>query len=388
MLGLGESMPTFEIRYGAFERTPSGVFHWFDVRCGDVEERVGVGIGRSVRRQWDLGNVEDAQAVQDIERRVAVRYLKDHLASTTTLAVHRIVLTLQDQPERGEDRTIFRVPEERPYQWKECRHRHDREGEYYCLVAKENDGWAGRTTLAICQDCGLPSTDIICSNLVHPSTLSSRGMGHPPTRRLFDAQCQLGHSVDALSAAKCVPGGLTCWQKTLRIEAPAAVDAGERSLGAETLDMIDTLNIIFREQFGVELFRLKQFRTGRVMLEPCNTEEAFVHKLEVLGDLIDLINSKDLGEAQGLKSERGSVNWLAVFLDKMAPGEASPIIQALRDIKTLRKHVAAHSAAADHFLDACGRLGIGLPIADWNLAWGRVIGAFLAALRKLQGILP
>jgi hypothetical protein len=71
-------MSTFEITYGELERTLSGVFHWFDVRSGETEARVGVGLSHGVRRQWGLGGVPDAEHVEETERRVAVGHLKDH----------------------------------------------------------------------------------------------------------------------------------------------------------------------------------------------------------------------------------------------------------------------------------------------------------------------
>ncbi len=381
-------MPRFEILYGEFgyDASRSAGFHYFDVRCGGAEERIAVGLSDQVRRRWGLDGRANGK---EIEHRLILRYLKEHLAGITALASHRLLLTLWEGPASREGWTVHQLPEECPYEWKECSYRAGKQGEYHCSAAGQGDDWGGRTTLAICEACGLPSTDIACCNLVHPSTRSLRGTGVPPTRQLWDVQCELGHPLREASAGQCVPGGRDCWVQTYEPEQPAqAAETGERNLPAEALDMVDTLNTIFRDQFDAELFRLKQFRTGRVLMGPCATEADLAHKLQTLGDLIDLMNSKELGEAQGVTSESGSVNWLAAFLRKVAHGDPALTIQTLRDIRTLRKHLAAHSAAADDFVDACGRLDIALPMTDWEGTWHRVLSAFLEALRRLQGLLP
>ena len=285
--------------------------------------------------------------------------------------------------------SVCQVPKGCPYERKECEHRLGKQGDYHCSAAEEGDGWGGRTTLANCEACGLPSTDIVCSNLGHPCTRSSQTIGQPWTRELWGAHCELGQRVDETSATECVPGGRDCWVQTYEPEEAAeGPEAGERNLAAEALDMVDTLNIIFRDQFDLELFRLKQFRTGRVLMGPCRTEEGLVLKLQALADLIDLINSKELGQAQGVTSKPGSLNWLAAFLEKVAQGDPTSVVQTLRDIRTVRNQVAAHSAAVEDFVAACGRLGIDLPITDWEDAWHRLVSAFLDALRRLQGLLP
>lgn len=381
-------MPTFEIRYAAFRRDASlrAGFHWFDVRSGQTDERVAVGLTDRLRDQWALAQRPNAQ---EIELRTAVSHLKQHLATVRELARHWLLLTAGEPPKFGDEWSADQVPKDCPYERKECRHRLGKQGDYHCSAAEEGDGWGGRTTLANCEACGLPSTDIVCCNLVHASTRSSRSIGLPWSRQLWDVHCELGHGVDGSSAAECVPGERDCWVQTYEPEQPlVGTHPGERNLAAEVLDMADTLNTIFRNQFGAEFFRLKQFRTGRVLMEPCTSEEGFAFKLQVLGDLIDLMNSKELGEAQGVTSEPGSVNWLAAFLERVGQRDPAPVIQTLRDIRTLRKQLAAHSAATDHFVQACGRLGVDLPIRDWEGAWRRLLSAFLDTLRRLQGLLP
>ena len=318
-----------------------------------------------------------------------MRYLKDHLASITVLAPNGIGLTAREEPERGEERTVYRVSEDRPYEPKECRYQERGKAGPTCGVAHPRDSLEGRTTVAACEECGLPSTDILCDNLVYPVTTGAGTFGPGRLERsLVGAQCNIA-SEEFVKAGRhaelCVPGGLGCW---VQAHTPDQQAEAERNLATEALDLVDTLNIICRDQFGAELFRLKQFRTGRVLLGPCATEEAFAHKLQVLGDLIDLMNSKELGEAQGVTAKPGSVNWLGAFLSKVGQGDAGSIIQSLRDIKTVRQQIAAHSAAAGDFSDACARLGIALPIADWERAWGQILSAFLDALRKLQALLP
>jgi len=383
-------MPSFEIRYEDFIRDASrrAGSHLFYLRSGDTEAMFPVEFPDELGRQWGLGGRPNGD---EIQRRAALDCLKRHLPGVGALTGqhgHRLLLTAWEPPHMPDDWTVYQVPKDCPYERKECRHRAGKQGEYYCSVAEEADGWGRKTTLAICEDCAFPSTDIACSNLVHPSTRSSRSIGLPWTRQLWDAHCEHGHSVDGGSAAECIPGGRDCWMQSYQPqEAAVRAETGRANLATETLDTIDTLNIIFRNQFGAELFTVKQFRTGRVLMGPCATEADLAHKLQSLGDLIDLMNSKELGEAQGVKAEPGSVNWLAALLERVGQSDPAPVIRTLRDIRTLRKQLAAHSAAADHFVEACGRLGIDLPIADCEGAWYRVLTAFLEALRRLQALI-
>jgi hypothetical protein len=384
-------VPAFDIRYDQSLRDASRrtSVHVFFVRSGDGEAILAVEFPDNLGRQWGLAGRANGD---EIQRRAALACLKEHLSATGTLAGQhgrKLLLTACELPRMPVEWSVCQVPKDCPYERKECKHRSGKQGGYRCSAAEEGDGWGGRTTLSNCEACGLPSTDIACSNLVHPSTLSSQAFGRPWTRELWDAHCEVGNAVDGRSAAECVPGGRDCWIHTYQPEEAAqGVEPGERNLAAEALDMADTLNIIFRNQFGAELFTVKQFRTGRVLMGLCATEADLAYKLQNLGDLIDLMNSKELGEAQGVTAEAGSVNWLAALLNKVGQGDPAPVIRTLRDIRTLRKQLAAHSAATDHFVEACGRLGIDLPIADCEGAWYRVLTAFLEALRRLQGLLP
>ena len=386
-----EVMPKFEIRHEDFVRDPGrrAAFHLFHVRSGQTEAILAAGLSDLVRPQWGL---DDSAGGEEIERRVALRYLKEHLASVTVLAPHRIVLTAWDRPDLGEGWTVHQVPVELPYERKECKYWRSGEAGPLCGAAHERDRMRGRTTLALCERCGLPSTDILCDNLVYVKTVGVETDQAGLTKRsLVEAQCNVGSeefTKPERDAKRCIPGGLKCWVQVYEPEEHAvSAETGERNLAAEALDMMDTLNIIFRDQFDADLFRLKQFRTGRVLMAPCTTEDSLALKLQILGDLIDLINSKELGRAQGVTSKTGSINWLAAFLEKVAEGDSAPVIQTLRDIKTVRNQLAAHSVA-DDFVDACARLGIDFPITDWERAWGQVLSAFLDALRRLQGLLP
>jgi hypothetical protein len=388
-------MLTFEIRYGTFRRDASlrAGFHYFDVRCLGTEARFAVEFPDSLGREW---GIEGRANAGEIQRRAVLGYLKEHLAGIDTLtrdSARLVLLTAGEPPKFSDEWAVCQVPKDCPYERKECKHRRTHEAGPVCAVAHDRDPMHGITTLAACERCGLPSTDILCDNLVYVKTVGAEtDQTGLRKRSLVDAQCNIGSEEfgkPARDAKLCVPRGRSCWVQSYQPEeAAVGVEPGERDLAAEALDMVDTLNTIFRDQFDAELFRLKQFRTGRVLMGPCATEDGFAHKLQVLGDLIDLMNSKELGEAQGVTSEPGSVNWLAAFLERVGQGDPAPVIRTLRDIRTLRKQLAAHSAAADDFVEACGRLGIDLPIRDWQDAWRRILSPFLEALRKLQALLP
>lgn len=303
-------MPTFEIRYGEFRRDASlrAGFYYFDVRCPGTEARFAVEFPDSLGRQWGL---EGRANADEIQRRAVLGYLKEHLAAIEALTrdpARLVLLTAGEPPKFSDEWAVCQVPEECLYERKECKHQHIRAGERLCGTAREGDRVGGRTTLALCEACGLPSTDILCDNLVNAET-AGFGTDQTPVRKrsLIGAQCDIGSEqfVEAARDAKlCVPGGRNCWVQTYEPQEPGVGGgAGDRNLPAEALDMVDTLNLMFRNQFGTDLFRLRQFRTGRVLMAPCTTEAELAQKLQVLADLIDLMNSEKLAQAHGAMAE-------------------------------------------------------------------------------------
>lgn len=371
-------MPTFEIRYGEFGRTLSGGFHWFDIRCGDAEARLAVGLSDLVRRQWCLPGPEE---LGEVERRVVVGYLKEHLASVTVLSPHRVVLTARDEPQANEAQTVYRVAQERPYEWKECRYRAGKQGEYYCSAAEQADEWGGRTTLANCEACGLPSTDIVCSNLVHPSTRSSRSIGLPWSRQLWDVHCELGHPLKESSAGECVPDGRDCWVQVWKPEdasPPIVPGAVQFSIG----EAIDQVNAAFRSRYGQRLIVIEHARSIEDLAGGCPTDEALQHKLQVLAGLLEGMQLSGVLTDEEADESQGSIDLLARLAARDLPTLPEHYVRNLRNINKLSAGYPRH-AKVKNIERAHAELGLPYPVTDYAKAWAIVSETFIQTLRQV-----
>lgn len=373
-------MPSFEIRYGeaGFDIDHLSHFQYFDVRCGGAEARVGVGLSELVRRRWELDSRADGD---DVQRKVALHYLKDHLASVAALSLHRVLLTPRDHPDVGEGWTVYRLPEACPYEWKECGYRAGKQGEYYCSVAEQPDDWAQKTTLAICQDCGLPSTDIVCSNLVHPSTRSSRSIGLPWTRELWDAHCEHGHSVDGRSAAECIAGGRDCWMQTYEPEKPAppTVPAVPQFSIA---DAIDQVNTAFRKRYGRRLIEIEHARSIEDLMGECATDEAFQHKLQVAAGLLEGMQLLGLLTDEEAEGSQGTIDLLARLSTRDFATLPEHYVRNLRNVNKLAAGYPRH-AKVKNIERAHAELGLVYPVTDYGQAWAIIRETFVQTLRQL-----
>jgi hypothetical protein len=372
-------VPGFEIRYLDLQHDPSRrvKFHVFHVRCGDTEAILPVGLSDLVRRQWRLDSRENAQ---EVERRVVVARVKEHLARVTELAAHRILLTARDAPDLGKDWTVRLAPEEPPYERKECKHRLEKQGEHYCSVAEEGDGWGGRTTLANCEDCGLPSTDIACGNLVHPCTVSSRAFGQPWTRQLCDVHCQLGRAVSEASAVECVPGGRDCWVQTYEVEEAAAV--GSAVAGFSIAEAIDQVNAALRSRYGRKLIVIEHARSIEDLAGDCGTDDSLQHKLQVLAGLLEGMQLSGLLTEQEQEGSQGTIDLLERLVARDFPTLPLQYVRNLRNINKLAAGYPRH-AKVKNMERAHAELGLPYPVTDYAKAWAIVKETFVQTLRQL-----
>lgn len=95
------------------------------------------------------------------------------------------------------------------------------------------------TTRHLCQGCGLPDTDEVCSHLRHPR-VTCQGAEGASARRLVGASCELGRSEVGVGSS-CHPGGNDCWERLvdLKPRKPTAAYSPEQLLAA--LEFLDTV---------------------------------------------------------------------------------------------------------------------------------------------------
>lgn len=373
-------MPAFEIRYGGFRRDASlrAGFHWFHVRSGETQERVAVGLTDGVRDQWAFAQRPNAE---EIELRTAVSHLKQHLATVRELTPHRLLLTPGEPPKFGHEWSADQVPKDCPYQRKECKHRAGKQGEYYCSAAEEADGWGGRTTLANCEACGLPSTDIVCSNLVHPSTRSSRSIGLPWSRQLWDAHCELGYAVDGRSATECVPRGRDCWIQTYEPE-EAGVGLAPRGAEFSIAEAIDQVNAAFRTRYRQKLIVIEEARSIQDLAGECPTDDSLQHKLQVLAGLMENMPLAGLLTQQEAEGSQGTIDLLQRLAARDFPTLPQQYVQNLRQINRLAAGYPRH-AKVKNMERAHAELGLPYPLSDYPKAWAIVRETFIQTLRQI-----
>lgn len=344
----------------------------FTVTVGGKDTRVDILFTYPLLASW---GIKDIRAAHPLPSRVTITRIIEMLRSALIPSDSRIEEVLSPQ----------NCPQERPYEWKECRFQKQDTAGLICSVAHERDRAKGLTTKSLCEDCGLPSTDILCENLVFPVTVGDEANGDRlKSRKLVSARCNIDSS-EFQGAAGCIPGGYSCWSRTVAI--PVSEEAVASDMAMELLNLVDLMNLMFKDQFNQELFRITRTRTVRALAEHCPDENTLVSRLQAIGDLIDLMASKNLAEGAGVTADPGSINQLEGFLLNLGAPGYEPVIQTFRDVKTIRTQYS-HTGATKNFVDACVRLGIPLPIRDYQAAWDAVLSAMVKALRDLQGLLP
>lgn len=396
-------MATFELRRGTFERDPSWRmnFYFFDVRSGATETTFAVGLSDQLRRRWGLSQRANAD---DIERRAAVGHLKGHLASIGLLprqGVHHLLLTAGGAPDAREDRTVYQLPQSLPYRWKECRFQKRGEAGPVCTAARPGERVHGRTTQELCEHCGLPSTDILCDNLVNVETV---GMETDQTglvkRSMVAAQCNIASeefSKPGRDPKLCVPGGLNCWLQTyqpakgvlagvaLEGQPPAAEAApppGQAGTEFSIAEVIDHLNIVFDRRYRRSLIQIKHARSIQDLMGDCGTDDVLQHKLQVAASLLKDMNLKGLLTRDEAKGCQGPIDLLARLAARDFPGLADHHLRDLRNINKLAAAYPRHTKV-ENIERAHVELGLDYPVTDYAGAWAAVRQKFIQAFRQV-----
>lgn len=336
---------------------------------GDVDDNASVHVCLTFtdRLLDSLGLTEPK--VVTVRMRAALAHIRALIVENalTPGEEYKFMFTSGDPPPMGE------------LKWKECVYQEHAQLGLRCLAAHPRDRAAGVTTTEICEDCQLPSTDLLCDAVTHPVVTGNEEAASLTTRNLVESKCDVG-SPEFDEAASCVPHIRSCWHKTIPLEPDVATEPTE-----DLLDLVDLLNDVFYRKYGVELIRLVKAQTIRVLVEPGSGREAFESKIQALGRLLEHIQGGPLGDSIGaITSNKGSISKLEVFLLALPIPDVPRVIQPLRDVVTVRVALS-HDLTKQDVVSACGRLGISLPLGDFDEVWERTVGAVAGALRYLHG---
>ncbi len=272
---------------------------------------------------------------------------------------------------------------------KTCRYQLRDSDDLYCAAASEGDetavGHAGLhqlapTSSALCMSCALPSTDIVCSHLMHPQVTGSRAMGGVWNRTLAGALCDLGKPGASTAAAECRPGGHDCWERELSAEPPD--DTVELAPLALT-EAVDFLDAVWQLRFGTPLVRRLATTPVAGVVIPVSSRDDFKARMS---DLCGIIEGFEIDDALLPPADRavtGSLNRLQRALRNVSSDAADDTIDQLRvvvKVRTALQHPGRARELHQHF----EKLGIRYPPSDWGRAWEAIKSRVIPCLTQLR----
>lgn len=243
--------------------------------------------------------------------------------------------------------------------------------------------WNGRliapTSRAICRECELPESDLLCGNLLHPTLKGDlRGSGLT-MRRVLSVICDLGRREAIDDVSQCQAGGHACWQRHVVAEHAAAEPVSPLGLP----EQFDVLDAYWRLSFG-RRYRLLDLTTatGAASLAlPCGSRAEFESRLSALADIIDKLRVDEallppMTDEERKDKIKGSLDALDIALrHKLAARHHASIDTAVRSLRKVRqaRNIIQHGIATDGGLTAKLRqIGIHDAPPNWEGAWNVV----------------
>ncbi len=243
--------------------------------------------------------------------------------------------------------------------------------------------WNGRlvapTSRAICRECELPESDVLCSNLLHPTVTGDLRASGLTMRRVLSVMCDLGRSEAVSDVSLCHAGGHACWQR--HVVAEPAVAEQVSPLGLP--EQLDVLDAYWRLSFG-KRFRLLDLTTatGTASLAlPCGSRAEFESRLSALADIIDKLRVDEallppMTDEEKKDKIKGSLDALDIALQHKLPARHHARIDtAIRSLRKVRqaRNIIQHGIATDGGLTAKLRqIGIHDAPPNWEEAWNAI----------------
>ena len=255
--------------------------------------------------------------------------------------------------------------------------------------------WNGRliapTSRAICRACALPESDVLCSNLLHPTVTGDLRASGLTMRRILSVMCDLGRSEAASDVSQCQAGGHACWQRHVVAEPAAAEPVSPLGLP----EQLDVLDAYWRLSFGKRLRLLDlTTATGTASLAlPCGSRAEFESRLTALADIIDKLKVDDallpaMTEEEKQEKINGSLDKLHISLQYKLPAcHHASIDKAVKSLRRVRqaRNIMQHGVTADGGLTAKLRqIGIHDAPPNWEGAWNTVRAQTADALSTIR----
>lgn len=281
---------------------------------------------------------------------------------------------------------------------KPCRYLTSEVGEMYCAAAGAKDRTAvgtvgvrhlAPTSSSVCQGCNMPSSDVACSRLLHPTVTGVLTMGAPLQRLVTHAICDAGHDQKLLGQPlACVAGGNDCWE---RLVAPNVLRLPDSVSPLALPEALGYLDAVWRNVFGAPLLKVPPLEAAAGLALGCTNRDEFTSRLTAVVMVLDgceVTLAPEIVKQLGPGRQHAVARIEAALTGRLADtDDQGSVVQAaavLRDIKHLRNSFQHGSPYTDaKARDALERLGIALPF-DWPSAWDRVRSAATTALRQMR----
>jgi len=255
--------------------------------------------------------------------------------------------------------------------------------------------WNGRlvapTSRAICRDCTLPDSAVLCSNLLHPAVKGDLRVNGTTVRRVLSVMCDLGRGEAARDVSQCQAGGHACWQRHVAAERAAAAPVSPLGL-PEQLDVQDAY---WRLSFGSRsrLLGLTTAAGAASLALPCGSRAEFESRLSALADIIDKLKVDDallpaMTDEEKKDKIKGSLDAVDLALQHKLPARhhasIATAVQSLRMVRQVR-NIVQHGIATGGGLTAKLRqIGVHDAPPDWEGAWNTIRAQTADALSTIR----
>jgi hypothetical protein len=269
---------------------------------------------------------------------------------------------------------------------KRCSWETERAGAPFCTVPAADDSSArivggevlAPTTNALCASCSMPGASVRCSALIHPLVTSIRVAEAGVVRRnVTEVYCAAGNNPE--DGGRCVPGDRDCW----RVEWDPSPPPSEITPPHAIHEALDFLSLQWKATIGGDLIPTVPVEALGGLVSPVHTRDDFKSRMSDLAAVIE----RFLGTATKPSSAPdekwiGSLNRVEAVLDHAGVVYPPESIGTLRDIVAVRTALQ-HPGSRD-LAKHLTRLGVTVPVADWEQAWATVRSRAVSALAELR----
>ncbi|MBI4834139.1 MAG: hypothetical protein HY811_04900 [Planctomycetes bacterium] len=357
-------------------------FYRFRVNQGKLSFPVNIAITSEAICNLEINDDDKNQDViiEQVFLRIGLQRLREKLGQgnypkETTINCEEILITSANMP-----LDIQQLLQ------KKCGHQRKGLMGPVCNISMNQSPSESLTTPFFCDKCSHPDSRLMCSHLIHPMSQGYKDTKDIITsREIIKAYCNKGEILEDFKAMCCVPVARKCWEQIYETFQPAInipVDLSDR-----VADEIDFLNLLFDKKYNKPFLMISQARSIRDSGSDCKTKEEFIHKIQVIGHLINDIKIRDILIESKSVNEKGGVSSITAlkrFLEDNYPNYPLDILSNFEHIRTIRDDYPTHTKTRKDITASFDFLRIEFPVQDWQKAWEKVLYAFWNSLYKLR----